>query len=105
MEIESFLHDNLDFDTLSEAEVFYKTYKGKELNFFWTAFEIFETNSINMSKLFNIIFQKCKDFFALEKRSSNSPKCFGLLFTEKNAKVNWVNRRREDLKIKLPKSV
>ena len=30
METESFLHDNLDFDTLSNAELFYTNYEGKE---------------------------------------------------------------------------
>ena len=40
METESFLHDNVDFDMLSEAEAFYKTHKGKEPKDVWTAFEM-----------------------------------------------------------------
>ena len=67
METESFLHDNLEFDTLSNAEMFYKNYEGKEPKDVWAAFEIFETNSIDMSKLDNPIFQKSKDFYTLEK--------------------------------------
>ena len=68
MKTESFLHDNEEFDKLSNAELFYRNYKGKEPKDVWAAFEIFETNSIDMSKLDNLIFQKSKDFFTLEKR-------------------------------------
>ena len=57
-----------------------------------------------MSKLDNLIFQKSKDFFIFEKRSGNSPKCFGLIFTEENAKSNWINRKFGDLNINLPQS-
>ena len=63
METESFLHDNLEFDTLSNAELFYKNYEGKEPKDVWIAFDMFETNSIDMSKLDNLIFQKSKDFY------------------------------------------
>ena len=58
METESFLHDNEEFNKLSNAELFYRNYKGKEPKDVWAAFEIFETNSIDMSKLDNLIFQK-----------------------------------------------
>ena len=58
METESILHDNLEFDILSDAELFYKNYEGKESKDVWTAFDIFETNSIDMSKLDNLVFQK-----------------------------------------------
>ena len=67
MDTESFLHDNLDFDTLSNAELFYTKYEGTEPKDVWTSFDIFETNSIDMSKLDNLIFQKSKDFYNLEK--------------------------------------
>ena len=30
--------------------------------------------------------------------------CYGLLYTEENAKLNWINRRLADLNINLPKS-
>ena len=60
METESFLHDNLEFDTLSNAELFYKNQEGKEPKYVWTAFDAFETNSIDMSKLDNIISKKVK---------------------------------------------
>jgi len=60
METESVLHDNLEFDKLSNAELFYKNCKVTEPKDVWTAFEIFETNSIDMSKLDNPIFQKAK---------------------------------------------
>ena len=86
----------MDFDILSDPGLFYINDKGKEPKDVWTAFEIFETNSIDMAKIDNIFFQKSTDVFALEKRNGNSPKCFGLLFTEKNAKLNWVNRRHGD---------
>ena len=68
METESFLHDNEEFDKLSNSEVFYRNYKGKEPKDVWAAFEIFETNSIDMSKLDNLIFQKRKDFFYFGKK-------------------------------------
>ena len=58
MEKETFLHEDLDFDTLSNAEIFYNRYAGKEAKDVWASFEIFETNSIDMSKLDNLIFQK-----------------------------------------------
>ena len=102
METESFLHDNLDFDILSNAEVFYKRYEGTEPKDVWTSFDIFETNSIDMAKLDNLIFQKSKDFYTLEKRRGSSIRCLGLIFTEEDVKTNWANRRLEDLKIKLP---
>ena len=102
METESFLHDNEEFDKLSNSEVFYRNYKGKEPKDVWAAFEIFETNSIDMSKLDNLIFQKSKDFFTLEKRRGLNIKCFGLMFTEEDVKTNWINRKVGDLKISLP---
>ena len=87
METESILHDNLEFDFLSDAEFFYKNYEGKESKDVWTAFDIFETNSIDMSKLDNLIFQKSKDFYILEKRRNTTIKCVGLLFTEEEATI------------------
>ena len=66
--MEYFLHDDLDFDTLSNAELFYKNYEGKDAKDVWNAFDIFETNSIDMAKLHNLIFQKSKDVYTLEKR-------------------------------------
>ena len=95
------MHDNLEFDT-SNAELFYKNYEGKEPKDVWAAFEIFETNSIDMSKLDNLIFQKSKDFYTLEKRRGSDIKCVGLLFTEEDANMNWINRSLEELKISLP---
>ena len=41
MEAESFLYDNVHFDILSNAELFYQTYTRKEPKDFWTAFDIF----------------------------------------------------------------
>ena len=102
METESILHDNLDFDILTKAELFYTRFEGKEGKDVWTSFDIFETNSIDMTKLDNLIFQKSKDFYTLEKRRGSSIKCFGLIFTEEDVKTSWVNRKLEDLKIVLP---
>ena len=65
------------FDILSEAELFFKNYKGREPKDIWAEFVAFESNSIDMSKLDNLIFQKSKDFFMLEKRSGNSPNVLG----------------------------
>ena len=67
LETESFLHDNLEFDVLSKAELFYITNEGKEPKDIWTSFDIFETNSIDMSKSNKNIFQKSKDSYTLEK--------------------------------------
>ena len=58
---------DLDFDMLSEAEMFYRNNKGKEPKNVWAEFATFESNSIDMSKLDKMIFQKSKYFFALEK--------------------------------------
>ena len=55
-----------------------------------------------MAKLDNLIFQKSKDFYTLEKRRGTSIRCLGLLFTEEDVKTNWANRKLEDIKIKLP---
>ena len=77
-------------------------YEGTEPKDVWTSFDIFETNSIDMTKLDNLIFQKSKDFYTLEKRRGPSIKCLGLVFTEEDVKTNWVNRKLEDLKIKIP---
>ena len=55
-----------------------------------------------MSKLDNMIFQKSKDFYILEKRRDSNIKCSGLLFTEEDVKTSWVTRKLDDLKIKLP---
>ena len=94
----------LDFDILSEAEKFFKNYKGKKPKNIWVEFATFESNSIDMSILDNKIFQKSKDFFTLEKRNGNTPKCYGLIYTEKNAKLNWINRRFVDFPINLPQA-
>jgi hypothetical protein len=59
--------DGLDFDIPSEAEEFYKNYKGRKPKNVWAEFATFESNSIDMTKLDNVIFPKSKDFFALEK--------------------------------------
>ena len=65
-------------------------------------FDIFETNSIDMSKLDNIIFQKSEDFYILKKSCNTTIQCLGLLCAEEDVKLNWVNRRLEDLNIELP---
>ena len=93
METDTVTFGDLDFDIPSEAELFFRNYKGREPKDVWAEFVTFESNSIDMSKLDNLIFQKSKDFFSLEKRNGNSPKCYGLIFTEENAKLNWINRR------------
>ena len=59
----------LDFDILSEAEKFFKNYKGREPKNVWVEFVTFKSNSIDMAALDNLIFQKSKDFFVLEKRN------------------------------------
>ena len=41
----------LDFDIPSEAELFYRNWKGKELKNIWVEFATFESNSIDMSIL------------------------------------------------------
>ena len=63
----------MDFDILSEAEKFFKNYKGREPKNVWVEFVTFESNSIDMAALDNLIFQKSKDFFVLEKRKVVRP--------------------------------
>ena len=58
--------EKTDFDTLTKAELFYTRLEGKEGKDVWTIFDIFETNSIDMTKLDNLIFQRSKDFCTLE---------------------------------------
>ena len=67
IETESILHDNLDFDILKKAELFYTKFEGKEGKDVCASFDIFETNSIDMTKLDNLIFQKSKDFYTWKK--------------------------------------
>ena len=38
----------------------------------------------------------------MEKRRGLSTKCFGLVFTAEDVKTSWVNRKLDDLKIKMP---
>ena len=59
---------DLYFDIASEAKVFYKNYKGREPKNVWAEFATFESNSIDMSILDNMIFQKSKDFFCAGKK-------------------------------------
>ena len=87
-----------------KQKCFFKNYKGREPKNVWVEFATFESNGIDMSALDNLIFQKSKDFFALEKRNGYTSKCYGLLYTEENAKLNWINRRLGDLYINLPQS-
>ena len=62
---------------LSNTELFYTIYEETEPKDVWTAFDILETNSIDVSKLDNMIFQKSKDFYVLEKRrASDALVCF-----------------------------
>jgi len=75
---------------LSNAEVFYKKYEGTEPKDVWTSFDIFETNSIDMPKLDNLIFKKVKIFILWKKRRGTSIRCLGLVFTEEDIKTNWV---------------
>ena len=67
METDSSPDGELDFDTLSEAEVFFKNYKGREPKNVWVEFATFESNSIDMSALDNLIFQKAKIFSLWKK--------------------------------------
>ena len=104
METEVLPIAELDFDILSEAEKFFMAYKGREPKNISVEFVTFESNSIDMSTLANLIFQKSKDFFILEKRNGGSPRLYGLMYTEENAKLNWINRRLGDLPVNLPQS-
>ena len=80
--------EDMDFDILSTAEKFFKNYKGREPKNVWVEFVTFESNSIYMSAIDNLNFQKSKEFFTLEKRNGGSPKLYGLIYTEENAKLN-----------------
>ena len=60
METEVLPIAELDFDILSEAEKFFMNYKGREPKNVWVEFVTFESNSIDMPTLDNLIFQKSK---------------------------------------------
>ena len=53
--------EEMDFDILSDAEKFFKKYKGREPKNVWVEFVTFESNSIYMSLIDNLIFQKSKE--------------------------------------------
>ena len=67
METDMVTFGDLDFDIPSEAELFFRNYKGREPKNVWAEFVTFESNSIDMSKLDNLIFQKSKDFLPWKK--------------------------------------
>ena len=69
--------------SLSNGELFYTNNEGTAPKDVWTAFDIFETNSIDMSKLDNMTFQKSKDFYILEKRRGSDIKCSGCFLRKK----------------------
>ena len=68
METDLVTFGTLDFDIPSEAELFFKNYKGREPKDVWAEFVTFESNSIDMSKLDNLIFQKKKRFLYVGKK-------------------------------------
>ena len=86
---------------MSNAELVYKNYEGKEPKDVWTSFDIFETNSIDMSKLGNLIFQKSKGFYILEKRRCSNIKCLGLIYTEEESISGWIHRNKQVIKMKM----
>ena len=86
--------DCLDFDTFSKAELFYFNHKEKEPKAYVRSL-LYLKKTVSMSKKDNLVFQKSKHFFALEKRNGNSPECFGLCYTKENRKLNWIHRRLE----------
>ena len=46
--------------------------------------------------------QKSKSFNLLEKQKGLNVNVVGLMFTEKDSVVNWINRSAKDIKIKIP---
>ena len=50
------------YDILSDAEKFFKKYKGREPKNVWVEFVTFESNSIDMSLIDNLIFEMLSQF-------------------------------------------
>ena len=67
-----------------------------------SVFDIFKTNSIDMSKLESLIFQKSKDCFILKQMKGSPNAMSWALSTEQDVKKHWINKTVEDLKIDLP---
>ena len=68
----------------------------------WNEFTIVDNSNFDFSKVNNLLNQKSKNFFGLEKKKGNVMQCFGLICTEDTTFKNWLNRTPEDLGFILP---
>ena len=89
---------------LSKAEKFYLECTLKNPKDIWNEFIVVDNSNFDLNKTNTLLNQKSKNYFVLEKRSGNTNKCFGLIFTEDTAFKNWLNRKPEDLGLISPTS-
>ena len=55
-----------------------------------------------MSKLYQLLTQKSKSFYQLEKNKGLTVNVAGLIFTEEESISRWINRSERNIKIKMP---
>ena len=89
---------------LSKAEMFYLECTLKNPKDIWNEFTVVDNSNFDLNKTNTLLNQKSKNYFVLEKRSGNTNKCFGLIFTEDTAFKNWLNRKPEDFGLLSPSS-
>ena len=105
--IDRMVEDEIDLQTqsrLSKAEVFYLECTLKNPKDIWNEFTFVDNSNFDFSKVNNLLNQKSKNFFVLEKKKGNTIKRFGLIFSEDTAFKNWLNRKPEDLGLISPTS-
>ena len=87
---------------LSKAEMFYFDCTLRNPKDIWNEFTFVDNSNFDFSKVNTLLNQKSKNYFVLEKRNGNAPKCFGLIFSEDTAFKNWLNRKPEDFGLLFP---
>ena len=105
--IDTMVEDELESQTQSrllKAEMFYLGCTLKNPKDVWNEFTFVDNSNFDFNKINTLLNQKSKNCFVLEKRSENTMKCFGLIFTEDTAFKNWLNRKPEDLGLISPTS-
>ena len=87
----SVMHDDPTTDTLSNCELLYLKCQITSRKEVYALLEQFQTDGVDMSKLERFIMQKSKDFYLLEKQKGLTVNVAGLMYTEEESTVNWIN--------------
>ena len=105
--IDTMVKDELESQTLSQlskAEMFYLGCTLKNPKDVWNEFTVVDNSNFDFNKINTLLNQKSKNCFVSEKRSGNTMKCFGLIFTEDTAFKNQLNHKPEDFGLISPTS-